>query len=52
TVSSLLFIHPLSLTLLLTPSLADVCSEPVYCDRDCLFYLRDWEPARLQALLQ
>ncbi len=33
TVSSLLFIHPLSLTLLLTPSLADMCSEPVYCDR-------------------
>lgn len=31
--SSLLFIHPLSLTLLLTPSLADMCSEPVYCDR-------------------
>lgn len=34
TVSSFLFIHPLFfLTLLLTPSLAEVCSEPVYCDR-------------------
>lgn len=59
TVSSFLFIHPISITscsLLLWQKCAvnqcTVTGLHAHHPRDCLFYLRDWEPARLQALLQ
>ncbi len=59
TVSSFLFIHPLSLTscsiLLWQKCAVNQCTVTglhAHHPRDCLFYLRDWEPARLQALLQ
>lgn len=59
-VSSLLYIHPLlfshSCSLLLWQKCAvnqcTVTGLHAHHPRDCLFYLRDWEPARLQALLQ
>lgn len=60
TISSLLFIHPIflshSCSLLLWQKCAvnqcTVTGLHAHHPRDCLFYLRDWEPARLQALLQ
>uniref|UniRef100_A0A3Q2XVI1 Ring finger protein 31 n=1 Tax=Hippocampus comes TaxID=109280 RepID=A0A3Q2XVI1_HIPCM len=44
--------NPFHTVRLQTPPLCTVSGLHAHHPRDCLFYLRDWEPSRLQALLE